>query len=141
MDISPPHAVRLMGYAARAQQPAPTNILQRIHARALALGNGTNTSVLLTVDNCILPGAETLEIRERLARRVHLAPEHVTVCVTHTHSAPCLRGAAPNIFALEISAADQGAIDRYTDFFTDQLESAALTALQDRHPARLAWGQ
>lgn len=141
VDISPPHAVRLMGYAARAQQPAPTNILQRIHARALALGNGTHASVLLTVDNCILPGAVTLEIRERLARRVHLAPEHVTICVTHTHSAPCLRGAAPNIFALEISAADQDAIDRYTDFFTDQLESVALAALKDRKPARLAWGQ
>lgn len=141
VDISPPHAVRLMGYAARAQQPAPTNILQHIHARALALGDGTNASVLLTVDNCILPGAVTLEIRERLARRVHLAPEHLTICVTHTHSAPCLRGAAPNIFALEISAADQDAIDRYTDFFTDQLESAALAALRDRKPARLAWGQ
>ncbi|MBL9172243.1 MAG: neutral/alkaline non-lysosomal ceramidase N-terminal domain-containing protein, partial [Verrucomicrobiales bacterium] len=141
VDISPPHAVRLMGYAARAQQPAPTNVLQRIHARALALGEGTHASVLLTVDNCILPGAVTSEIRNRLARRVRLAPEHLTICVTHTHSAPCLRGAAPNIFALEISAADQDAIDRYTDFFTDQLEAAALAALKDRKPARLAWGQ
>lgn len=141
VDISPTHAVRLMGYAARAQQPAPTNVLQRIHARALALGADPDASVLITIDNCILPGAISDEVRSRLAKKLGLAPERVALSVTHTHSAPCLTGAAPNIFALEISPADQEAIDAYTRFFTDRLEAAAIAALRDRHPARLAWGR
>lgn len=141
MDISPTAPVRLMGYAARAQSPAPTHILQRIHARALALGSGSQATVLLTVDNCILPGAVTDEIRNRLSRRLRLSPERLAITVTHTHSAPCLTGAAPNIFAQPVSAEDQAAIDAYTRFFTDRLEEAAVAALQQREPARLAWGQ
>lgn len=141
VDISPTHPVRLMGYASRAAQPAPTDVLQPIHARALALGADPEASVLITIDNCILPGAITEEVRRRLSRNLGLAPERIALAVTHTHSAPCLSGAAPNIFAQEISAADQDAIDAYTRFFTDRLEQAAVAALRDRRPARLAWGQ
>lgn len=140
VDITPPHAVPLMGYAARAQLAAPTNAAQRIHARALALGGGTDAAVLLTVDNCILPGALTEQLRSRLRQRVGLAPERVAVLVTHTHSAPCLTGAAPNIFGRAIPPADQAAIDAYTGFFVDRLEQAAVQALADRRPARVARG-
>lgn len=141
VDISPTHAVRLMGYAARAQQPAPTQLLQPIHARALALGADPEASVLITIDNCILPAAVTEEVRQRLARRLAVAPERIALTVTHTHSAPCLTGAAPNIFGVEISAADQEAIDAYTRFLTDCLEEVAVSAMKNRQPARLAWGQ
>ncbi len=141
VDISPPHAVRLMGYAARAQLPATTEIAQRIHARALALGAGPEAALLLTIDNCILPGAVTQTVRDRLGRRLGLAPERITLSVTHTHSAPCLQGAAPNIFAADLTAEDQTQIGAYTDFLIDQLEAAAAAALKDRQPARLAWGQ
>ncbi|MFM8359360.1 MAG: hypothetical protein ACKOET_12495, partial [Verrucomicrobiota bacterium] len=75
VDITPPRAVPLMGYAARAQLPAPTNAAQRIHARALAAGSGADAAVLLTVDNCILPGALTEQLRSRLRQRFGLAPE------------------------------------------------------------------
>lgn len=141
VDVTPTHAVRLMGYAARAQLPAPTNIGQRIHARALAIGEGRQTALLLTLDNCILPAAVTEDVRQRFGRRFGIAPEGIALSVTHTHSAPCLRGAAPNIFAADQSPEDLAQISRYTDFLIDRLESVATQALQDRRPARLAWGQ
>ncbi len=130
-----------MGYAARAQLPAPTNIALRIHARALAIGEGSNTALLLTLDNCILPGEVTHELRTRLGRRFGLAEAGITLSVTHTHSAPCLRGAAPNIFAADMTAEDHMQIGIYTDFLLGRLEEAAAAALNDRRPARLAWGQ
>ena len=77
IDISPTNAVPLMGYAARSGLPAPTNLAQRLHARALAIGSRKQAAVLVTIDNCILPGAITEEIRSRLARRVGLAPAQV----------------------------------------------------------------
>ena len=130
-----------MGYASRAGLPAPDTVLLPIHARALALGADPNAAVLLTVDNCILPAAVTETVRTRLSQRLQLPPDRVAITVTHTHSAPCLTGAAPNIFAADIAAEDQEAVDAYTRFFTDRLEEAAATALQNRQPARLAWGQ
>jgi putative membrane-bound dehydrogenase-like protein len=141
VDISPTNAVRLMGYAARADSPAPTNVLQRLHARALAIGSGTQAVVVVTIDNCILPGALTTEIRQRVAARTGLATNRIALAVTHTHSAPCLTGAAPNIFARDISAEDHAQIDTYTRFFVGRVEEVILAALADRRPARLSWGE
>lgn len=141
MDITPTNAVRLMGYAARAQLPAPTQVAQRIYVRALALGSDPAPAVLLTIDNCILPGALAEEVRGRLVRRFGLPSGNVALTVTHTHSAPCLTGAAPNIFAQDLAETDRQQIADYTRFFTDRLEEAAATALKDRQPARLAWGR
>ncbi len=141
VDISPTNAVRLMGYAARADSPAPTNIAQRLHARALALGTGPDAIVIVTIDNCILPGALTAAIRARVASRTGIETNRIALTVTHTHSAPCLSGAAPNIFARDITPEDQAQIDTYTRYFSGRVEQAILQALADRRPARLAWGQ
>jgi len=141
VEISPTNAVRLMGYAARAQSPAPTQILQPIHARALAIGSDPQAALLITLDNCILPAAVADDIRNRLSTSLRLAPERIALAVTHTHSAPCLSGAAPNIFALDITPADQAAVEAYTRFLVGRVQEAAAAALKDRQPARLAWGQ
>src|SRR6266581_7599602 len=42
---------------------------------------------------------------------------------------------------MDIPPADEEHIERYTRDFTDYLEKAALAALADRHPAKLAWSQ
>ena len=141
VDISPTNAVPLMGYAARAGLPAPTNLAQRIHARALAIGSRSQAAVLITIDNCILPGSIADDIRSRLARRVGLAPAQVVLTVTHTHSAPCLTGAAPNIFTRDLTPNEQEQIAAYTAYFTARVEEAARLALERRRPARMAWGR
>lgn len=141
IDLSPRAPVRLMGYAARAQSPAPTYVAQRLHARALALGEGPSSCVIVSLDNCILPAGVAETIRGRLGRELGLARERIALTVTHTHSAPCLSGAAPNIFAQEIPAEDQAAIDAYTGLFVDSTVEAVTRAMQTRRPGRLAWGQ
>ncbi|MHA3775332.1 neutral/alkaline non-lysosomal ceramidase N-terminal domain-containing protein [Verrucomicrobiota bacterium sgz303538] len=141
VDISPTRPVPLMGYAARAKLPAPTEVAQPIHARALAIGAGQDAALILTVDNCILPGAITEEVRRRMGDKLHILPERIALSVTHTHSAPCLSGAAPNIFGADIAAPDQVEIDAYTQFLIDRLEQVALAALADRKPAVLSWGE
>ncbi|MFM8878818.1 MAG: neutral/alkaline non-lysosomal ceramidase N-terminal domain-containing protein, partial [Verrucomicrobiota bacterium] len=141
VDISPRAPVRLMGYAARAQSPAPTNVAQRLFARALAIGEGRQASVVVTLDNCILPHGVSEAIRTRLVESEGLERDRIALTVTHTHSAPCLSGAAPNIFAQTISSDDQAQIDAYTRFFIDSVATAVHEALQHRRPARLAWGQ
>ena len=137
VDISPSQSVRMMGYASRKSESE--GVAQPIHARALALGDGTNAAVLITADNCILPGWITEEVRRRLGAKAGIAPERVVLSVSHTHSAPCLLGAAPNIFVSEISAAETNRIAAYTDFFVNRVEEVALAALdaRDRKSTRL----
>jgi hypothetical protein len=68
-------------------------------------------------------------------------PERIALSVTHTHSAPCLSGAAPKIFGADIAAPDQAEIDAYTRSLIDRLEEVALAALADRKAAVLSWGE
>jgi hypothetical protein len=140
VDITPDYPVRLHGYNARK---APSvGVQQRLHAKALALGtDDEGPSVLITVDGLGVPAAITREVAGRLARRSKVVPERLAIAASHTHSAPCLSGLATNIFGTKLPENEQAVIDRYTSELTDRLESVALTALADRLPASLAWGQ
>ena len=138
VEINPTGPVRLMGYASRHVEA--TNIQLAIHARAIALGAGADAAVLITADNCILPGAITAVIRQRLQAVAGVAPERIAISVSHTHNAPSLAGAAPNLFVEDIPPLEAGHIEAYTRLFTERLTEVALTALSNRQPARVAWG-
>lgn len=140
IDVTPDYPIRLNGYYGRNAEA--TNAVQHIFAKALAIGGDKEgPAMIITLDNCILPRA----IREEVVRRLHdkagLDSDHVALCVSHIHTGPCLTGAAPNLFGMDIPAADQAHIDRYTHEVIDKLEKVSLAALQDRRPAILAWDQ
>lgn len=140
VDITPDYPVRLHGYNAR--KGPSVGIQQRLHAKAIALGDDDpGPSVLITVDNLGIPARLTSVIAERLGRRAGLKAERLAMAASHTHSAPCLTGAAANVFGMKIPADEQAAIDRYTLSLAEKLVEVALAALADRRPATLAWGQ
>ena len=140
VDITPDYPIWLNGYAAR--QNESEGVDQRIYAQALAIGSGKRKlALLLTVDNVGVPRAVRDEVAARLARKAGLRPERFALCSTHTHTAPMLSNAIPNIFGATLPPDQQGRVDRYTSELTDKLEQAALAALKARQPATLAWGQ
>jgi hypothetical protein len=67
--------------------------------------------------------------------------EKLAICVSHTHSAPKLKGAADNIFGMDATADEQLHIDRYTREFIDKVVAVANAALDDRKPASLSWAK
>ncbi|HZV33865.1 MAG TPA: neutral/alkaline non-lysosomal ceramidase N-terminal domain-containing protein, partial [Verrucomicrobiae bacterium] len=140
IDITPDFPVRLNGYYGRNAEA--TNAVEHIFAKALAIGSDAQSpAILITVENCILPHGLRDEVAQRLHQRAHIQPERLAICVTHTHTAPCLTGAAPNVFGMDIPPSQQAHIDRYTRELVDKLERVALAALKDRRPSTLAWGQ
>ncbi|MFA6543634.1 MAG: neutral/alkaline non-lysosomal ceramidase N-terminal domain-containing protein, partial [Limisphaerales bacterium] len=139
VDITPDYPIRLTGYGDRREES--TGVAQRLFAKALAFGSDSDgPAVLVTVDNCGVPGAVRDEVARRLAVKTRVQSERFAVCSTHNHSAPMLLGFAPNIFAADLPAEQQAAVERYTRELTEKIEQAALAALADRRPARLAWG-
>lgn len=140
VDVTPDFPIRLGGYLGRNVEA--TNAAQRIFTKALAIGSDAEgPAILLTVDNCILPWKLHVEIERRLAEAAGLKPERIAICASHSHTAPCLTGAAPNLFGMDIPPADQAHIDRYTAELMENMVRAARSALQDRRPALLSWGQ
>jgi putative membrane-bound dehydrogenase-like protein len=140
IDITPAYPIRLTGYAVRKAESE--GIEQRLWAKALAIGsNREGPAVLITVDNCGVGANVVEDVAARLQRRAKVARERFALASSHTHSAPCTVGFAPNIFARKIPDDQLATITRYTKELTDKLEQVALAALADRKPATLRWGE
>jgi putative membrane-bound dehydrogenase-like protein len=140
VDITPDYPVRLSGYLGRTSPS--TGVAQRIWAKALAIGSdGQGAAVLVSVDNLGVGEAVVEEVAARLKKKVNLDRKRLAVASSHTHSAPCLTGVAPNIFGKKLSDQEQAAIDRYTRELTDKLEQVCLDALKARRAGKLAWAQ
>jgi hypothetical protein len=138
VDITPDYPIRLSGYGSRRTES--DGIIQRIRAKALAIGSDADEPVVLVmVENCGLPDALTEEVSDRIKEKTGIPRSHFVVCFTHTHSAPCLTNAAPFLFSSDIPSAHQETIDRYTHQFKDWMEAVALEALANREPAKLTW--
>ena len=140
IDITPDYPVRLSGYGGREKESE--GIDQRIFAQALAIGtDGEGPTLVLAVDNVAVPAYIREELAARLATKTRVRHERLTLCSTHTHTAPMLKGACPLLFGTDIPAEHQQRIDRYTHELTDKLEQVARAALKNRKPATLERGQ
>ncbi|MEQ1750661.1 MAG: neutral/alkaline non-lysosomal ceramidase N-terminal domain-containing protein, partial [Prosthecobacter sp.] len=139
LDITPDYPVRLSGYGNR--RLPNTGVSQHIFAKALAIGSDEEgPAVLVTVDNCGVPGSMRDEVLRRLAMKSKVSSERFAICSSHTHCAPMLIGILPNLFGMDIPAEHLPAIERYTRELTDNIEKVVLAALVDRKPSTLAWG-
>ena len=68
------------------RQKESEGVAQKLHARALAVGDGKEAAVLVTVDVIGVPATVTEEVAARLLKKVGLPRQRLTVCATHTHA-------------------------------------------------------
>ena len=138
VDLTPEYAVRLSGYGSRTTEFE--GVEQHVFAKALALSAGDGpVAVIVTVDNCAVPGVVRDEVVRRLGGAV--ADERFAVCSSHTHCAPMLGGALGCLFGADIPPEEAARIERYTREVTDKLEQVARAALEARAPCELSWAQ
>jgi putative membrane-bound dehydrogenase-like protein len=139
LDITPAYPIRLSGYAVRKTES--TNVVQRLWAKALAIGSDTaGPALLITVDNCGVPGPIRDEVVSRLQQK-KIDPARIAICSSHTHTAPCLDNYLPTLFGEPLPLEHQAHVQRYTRELTDAIEKVALAALRNRQPGRLNWAQ
>ena len=140
IDITPELPIRLSGYTNR---PAMAErVVQRIQARALAIGSGAEAPVLVIV-------AEVLAVSERLTEAVvagiqarqPIPRERIAVGVTHQHTGPVIAGTAPFMFSRDLPAEELVLIERYAATLERKLIEVGLAALANRRPAELGWAQ
>lgn len=140
IDITPDHPIRLTGYSSRKTESE--GVAGKLHTRALAIGTpGQSLSVIITVDNCAVPGVMADEVAAYLKRKFNIPREHVAVCSTHTHTGPALKGSLPLMFAGPLPPEHLAHVDQYTAMLQKKLEQVAEAAVRDIAPARLQWGE
>lgn len=147
VDISPQTPIRLAGFGVRVKAEA-TNILQRLNAKAIAIGSDKEgPAIIITVDLIGIPWSITNEVATRL-KKVGIAPEGLAICASHTHSGPEV-GTLINILQYRTNEVFSDSllpvkelehISKYIRQLPDQLEQVALAALNNRKPSVLSWG-
>jgi putative membrane-bound dehydrogenase-like protein len=139
VDVTPEFPVRLCGYAARDQEPV--GVAQKLYARALAVGDGEQLALVESVDNCAVPASIVEEVARRLHDKRGLARERFTLASTHTHTGPWLEGSIECMFGRPVPSEQLERVHRYTTWFVDRVEQAALAAIDARAPATLSWAE
>lgn len=148
IDITPDIPIRLAGYAARPETEA-TSALQRISAKALALGSDQQgPTVILTVDLVGITWRISSQVVDFLSKQEGIDPAQVAIFASHTHGGPEI-GSLINIlqshsghFSDSLLPLNQLIhIAVYTEQLTGKLKKVAMEALKNRKPAYVSWGQ
>ena len=135
IDITPQQPVPLINI----KEPIESNrVGQRLTARALAIGSGTNAVLLISFDGIGVPGSLAEEVAGRLEKDHGLSRERIAICASHTHWAPHLTDLLGNIYGGPLPEKLQAHADAYTRLLADRLEAVAREALEKRVPSHLS---
>lgn len=149
VDITPNYPTRLSGYGSRKLETE--EVAARIHARALVIGGAFDAwstdleqvqqpfSVMLTVDSCGVPLEVTEAIFTKVKAKHAVKRSRFAVSSTHTHSAPWLRGFAPNVL-VDVPPDHVAHLKQYEAELIDSLVSVVDKAIAARRPATLSIG-
>lgn len=86
--ITPPVGTFLMGYASRTEPSE--GVHDDLYANAVALSDGDQRIVLVTLDVCSLEVSQGRRVQEAIAERTGLAPEAAILNFSHTHAGPLI---------------------------------------------------
>jgi neutral ceramidase len=104
-----------------------TKAHDRLHARCLVLDDGTTKIAIVVCDSCMIPREVTDPAKAAVADKI--APDHILIAATHTHTAPTVSG----VF--------QSEPDReYQKFLAEKIAEGIIKAHSQLAPAKIGWG-
>lgn len=138
VDITPDKPVWLAGYGSRTKPSE--GVLQRIHAKALAIEDETGArTVLVTADLLGFVKEVSDPIAARVLSDYKIPRERLALNASHTHSAPVVASMLRPAYPL--TKADEEAINRYTEHLQDQVVQLVGSAIQNLGPAEVSFAQ
>ena len=124
--ITPDFPVCLSGYGDEMRRQAQ-GVAMDIYSTCVAIGDGENTVVIITLDTISTARDTTVELREKVGEAVGTSPDRVYVTNIHSHATPRV-SLEPNI---------PGWI-RFREFVFEKTIAAAKQAVSDMAPATLS---
>jgi len=125
-NITPPLGISING---GFQDRKATHIHDELHARCLALDDGTTKLVLVTADNCVIQRSIFDDAKRQVHEATGLPVENMLMSATHAHSCGTL------------TAVGQSEPDpAYQKFVAQRIADGVRRALHQLEPARIGWG-
>ncbi|MBI3610226.1 MAG: neutral/alkaline non-lysosomal ceramidase N-terminal domain-containing protein [Nitrospirae bacterium] len=132
IEITPPIGLPMAGYGARTS----TGVLDPIMARALAISDGRETVILVSLDLLAVTDDLFRSIFEKVHAVLPLPEENLLIAATHTHSGP---GSLGKRFWETLAAGpfNAGVFEQTTD----RAARAVIEAYRRLQPAVMAYGR
>lgn len=126
LDITPPLGVNISGYY---KQRIADGILDSLYASAIAVSNGCDTVVVISLD-IIGIGKETMDVyRKFIAEKNAIPYEAIILACTHTHTGPVMND---GLFTEDAE---------YNAYLQRKLSDVAALAIADLTPAKVSIGR
>jgi neutral ceramidase len=120
VDLSPSVPVPMGGHEGPDRLTVHTH--GRLEANMLALGDGEDTIVLISVDTLFVGPTLTERILRACKDRFNIGPERVLVLASHTHSAPML-----DVNKSKLGRTEPTELSRWGSAIEDAIRSAPMT--------------
>jgi hypothetical protein len=132
IEITPPVGFPLAAYGARIS----AGVHDPIMARALAISDGGETVVLVSVELLAVTDDFFYSVSQRVRAAIPLPEDHLLIAATHTHSGP---GSLGKRFWESLAAGPYN--DGIFEITTDRVAQAAIQAYRRLQPANVAYGR
>ena len=126
VNITPPMGVNIAGYY---KVRIADGVLDELEACAVAVGDGKNTVLLITIDHCGITKDFLNEWRENIEKATGIPKEAVFIHSTHTHTGPVLVKNCKNPLN-----------NQYEIFLATRVVDVASFALADMKDAKMGIG-
>ncbi|EOP43018.1 neutral/alkaline non-lysosomal ceramidase N-terminal domain-containing protein [Bacillus cereus] len=123
VDITPPIGIDFIGYH---RDTGINNIEEHIYGTIFVFEKDEVKTVFISIDNIGMLVEDTNIIRERVASRLHVPFEQITVVYTHTHSGPETVGNHP-------------LIKSYKTILLNNVVHGAITANNNMRSCEVGW--
>ncbi|WP_448163591.1 neutral/alkaline non-lysosomal ceramidase N-terminal domain-containing protein [Bacillus mobilis] len=124
VDITPPVGIDFVGYH---RETGINNIEEHIYGTVFVFEKDEMKTVFISIDNIGMLVEDTNMIRERIASRLHVPFERITVVYTHTHSGPETVG-------------EQPLVKSYKTSLVNNVVHGAVTANNNLKLCEVGWG-
>ena len=126
VNITPPMGVNIAGYFV---ERIADGVLDELEACAVAVGDGKNTAIIMTIDHCGLLKVFLDEWRDRISKATGIPAEAIYIHSTHTHQGPVLMKNHSNPLT-----------QQYETFLGTRVVDVAKFALEDMTDAKMGIG-
>jgi neutral ceramidase len=126
LDITPPLGINISGYYG---QRLADGILDNLYASALAVSDGSNTAVVISLDVIGFGKSKMDACRKSIAERNEIPFESVIIACTHTHTGPEMED---DLYSYD---------PEYNDYLQRKLNDVSMLAISDLTPAKVSIGR
>ena len=134
-DVTPPNGVPLSGYYSRR---VADGVIDPLYVRTLALADGENRVLILSLDNLHLVGRVIDQLKKSIVAKTGVKPEAIFIACTHIHTGPCCTAGGRSSNTLD---SDRPAVDAANAMLAERCASSAAAALADLAPAKMLMGR